>query len=145
MKISSRGRYALRMMIDIALHSNGDWVSLKDVSERQDISIKYLEQIVSHLTKANLLLSSRGPHGGYMLAKPAEEYTAGEILRAIEGNLAPVACLENRENTCERKNFCPTLSFWQGLHEVITRYVDSVTLQDLARSPAIDEGDNYVI
>lgn len=145
MKISSRGRYALRMMIDIALHSNGEWVSLKDVSERQCISIKYLEQIVSHLTRSNLLISSRGPHGGYMLAKPAEAYTVGDILRAIEGNLAPIACLETQENTCERQGVCPTLPFWQGLHEVINRYVDSVTLQDLARTPAIDQGDNYVI
>lgn len=134
MKISSKGRYALRMMIDIAQHGASGWVSIKDISDRQAISIKYLEQIVASLTKAGLLRSSRGPQGGYMLAKPADQYTAGEILRAIEGNLAPVACLESEVNLCSRQAFCPTLKFWSGLHQVVNNYVDSVTLDQLANA-----------
>jgi len=118
-------------MVDIAMNSRGDWVTIKDISHRQDISEKYLEQIVNPLIKAGLLLSSRGPQGGYMLSKMPSQYTAGEILRAIEGNLAPVACLESETNTCTRSSICPTLSFWKGLQNVIDDYVDSVTLQDL--------------
>jgi Rrf2 family protein len=131
MKISTRGRYALRMMVEIAMHDREEWVSIKDISERQGISVKYLEQIVTNLTKSGLLLSSRGPRGGYMLAKNPDEYTAGEILRVIEGELAPVACLESGTKLCERRGVCPTIKFWEGLHQVINEYVDSVTLQDL--------------
>lgn len=138
MKISSKGRYALRMMIDIAEHNNGEWISIKDISERQGISIKYLEQIVTNLTKSGLLRSSRGPQGGYMLAKSPEQYTVGQIIRTIEGNLAPVACLENDVNLCERQDSCPTISFWKGLYDVINNYVDSVTLQDLLQSNQTD-------
>lgn len=122
------------MMIDIAEHSAQGWVSIKDISERQAISVKYLEQIVANLTKSGLLRSSRGPQGGYMLAKPAEQYTAGEILRSIEGNLAPVACLEADVNPCERQAICPTLRFWTGLHHAVNDYVDSVTLDQLVDS-----------
>lgn len=132
MKVSSKGRYALRMMIDLARNYNGEWIALKDVSERQGISVKYLEQIVTNLTKTGMLLSSRGPSGGYMLARPAEKYTAGEILRVIEGNLAPVACLENDAAACTRRCECPTIKFWEGLNKTISDYVDSVTLADLA-------------
>ncbi|MDD4688450.1 MAG: Rrf2 family transcriptional regulator [Eubacteriales bacterium] len=145
MKISSKGRYALRMMIGIAQHNAGEWTSIKDISERQGISIKYLEQIVTNLTKSGLLISSRGPKGGYKLAKSPDKYTAGEILRVIEGNLAPVACLENDSNQCERRSICPTIDFWEGLYTVINNYVDSVTLQDLATSGCIDEGCDYSI
>lgn len=132
MKISSKGRYALRMMIDIAEHSAGEWVTIKEVSERQGISVKYLEQIVTNLTRAGLLRSGRGPQGGYMLARPPEQYTAGEIIRAIEGKLAPVACLEDDVNLCDRNEYCKTLCFWQGLHKTINTYMDSVTLKDFA-------------
>ena len=145
MKISSKGRYALRMMIDIARHNKGEWISIKDISERQGISIKYLEQIVTNLTKSGLLLSSRGPQGGYMLSRDAEKYTAGEILRVIEGKLAPVACLENDANLCERKGLCPTINFWEGIYKVINNYVDSVTLQDLANSCISAEAYDYSI
>lgn len=131
MKISSKGRYALRMMIDIAEHNSEEWVSIKDISERQGISVKYLEQIVTSLTKSGLLRSSRGPQGGYMLSKLPQQYTAGQILRVIEGNLAPVACLEDEVNLCDRQNFCPTIKFWTGFHKAINDYVDSVTLKDL--------------
>ena len=145
MKISSKGRYALRMMIDIAQHNAGEWISIKDISERQGISIKYLEQIVTNLTKSGLLLSSRGPQGGYMLAKSPDKYTAGQIIRVIEGNLVPVACLDNESNQCERRSFCPTVTFWEGLYGVINKYVDSVTLQDLANSCQNSDRYDYSI
>ena len=117
MKISTRGRYALRMMVEIAMHDREEWVSIKDISERQGISVKYLEQIVTNLTKSGLLLSSRGPRGGYMLAKNPDEYTAGEILRVIEGELAPVAYLKRHKTL--RSAARPTIRFWEGLHQVI--------------------------
>lgn len=145
MKISSKGRYALRMMIDIAQHNAGEWISIKDISERQGISIKYLEQIVTNLTKSGLLVSSRGPQGGYMLSKSPDQYTVGQILRVIEGNLAPVACLETDVNQCERCGRCPTIDFWKGLYNVINKYVDSVTLHDLAISQCANEGCDYSI
>jgi len=131
MRISTKGRYALRMMIDVAENSGGGRVTIKEISERQEISIKYLEQIAAVLTHAELLRSERGSQGGYVLTKSPDKYTAGEILRAIEGRLAPVACLESEVNTCERANVCKTLPFWEGLYKVIDDYLDSVTLQDL--------------
>ncbi|HCA29467.1 MAG TPA: Rrf2 family transcriptional regulator [Ruminococcaceae bacterium] len=139
MKISSRGRYGLRMMVEIARHNPGDWVSIKDISIHQGVSVKYLEQIVTGLTKSGLLLSYRGSQGGYTLAKSPEQYTAGEILRAIEGNLAPVACLDSKTNHCDRRDICPTIHFWVGLHEVINKYVDSTTLKDL-----VDMGESQL-
>ena len=135
MKVSTKGRYALRMMIDIAEHYVDERIPMKDVSERQGISLKYLEQIVTNLTRAGLLRSGRGAGGGYTLTKAPDEYTVGEILRAIEGKLAPVACLGYEINPCERSRHCKTLGFWQGLYQVIDDYVNSVTLQDLLKSP----------
>jgi Rrf2 family protein len=120
------------MMIDLAEHHTGEWITIRDISERQGISIKYLEQIVTNLTRSGLLRSGRGPQGGYMLAKPPEQYPIGEILRAIEGKLAPVACLIDDIKQCERKDICKTLHFWQGLYDTINDYVDSVTLKDLS-------------
>ena len=131
MKISSRGRYALRMMIDIAQNSEGNRVTIKDISERQNMSVKYLEQIVTHLKRAKLLRSERGSQGGYILTKKPAEYTVGQIIRAIEGDLAPVACLAHENNHCERKGYCQTLDFWKGLYKLVDEYVDSVTLEDL--------------
>jgi Rrf2 family protein len=145
MKVSSKGRYALRMMIDIAEHSEQGWISIKDISERQGISIKYLEQIVTNLNRSGLLKSSRGPQGGYMLAKAPDKYTVGQILRVIEGDLSPVACLDNEPNQCERRGICPTIKFWEGLYDAVNKYVDSVTLQDLADSKNINDGRNYSI
>ncbi|MHB1152499.1 MAG: RrF2 family transcriptional regulator [Eubacteriales bacterium] len=141
MKISTKGRYALRMMIDMAEHNNGEWISIRDISERQGISVKYLEQIVTNLTKSKLLLSSRGSQGGYMLANTPDKYTAGQILRVIEGDLAPVACMATDVNLCERYSTCHTISFWEGLYDVINKYVDSVTLQDLADSKCSSDCD----
>ena len=145
MKISTRGRYALRFMIDLAQHNNGSFTALKDVSDRQGISVKYLEQIAALLSKFGLLQSVRGPQGGYRLSKPADKYTVGEILRTTEGNLAPVACLEQTPNQCERQAVCPTIGMWQGLADVINNYLDSVSLQDLVQKVTSNDCIDYVI
>lgn len=131
MKISTKGRYALRLMTDIAAHEGEGNVSLRDVAARQGISVKYLEQIAGTLAKAGLLRSGRGAQGGYRLAREPEQYTVGDILRLTEGNLAPVACLGGPENRCERCGECPTLDFWTGLYAVVNQYIDRYTLADL--------------
>ncbi|MGI6270356.1 MAG: RrF2 family transcriptional regulator [Candidatus Howiella sp.] len=145
MMISTKGRYALRVMIDIAIHSGGEYIALKDISARQDISVKYLEQVVSLLNKAGFLHSLRGNGGGYRLARPAESYTAGDILRAAEGTLAPVACLRDDPNQCVRSDLCGTLAFWEGFYRVITEYVDGITLRELADRAASLAGNDYSI
>ena len=119
MRISTKGRYALRLMLDLAEHQGDGCVSLKDVAQRQDISKKYLEQIVPTLSRAGFLLTNRGYQGGYRLARRPEDYTARDILRLTEGSLAPVACLDCEVNTCPRSANCPTLPLWQGLDRVI--------------------------
>ena len=134
MRISTKGRYALRLMIDLAQQQGDVLVSLKDVAERQTISVKYLEQIVGLLSKAGFLRSGRGPQGGYRLAKRPEEYTVGSILRLTEGNLAPVSCLEDKENRCDRCSQCATLDFWTGLYQTVNDYIDRFTLADLVKS-----------
>ena len=144
-KVSTKGRYALRVMVDLALHDAGAFIPLRDISERQDITVKYLEQIIPALNKAGYLRSARGNAGGYQLARHPREYTVGEILRATEGTLAPVACLDDTPNCCPRQTSCPTLGFWEGLNRVINDYVDSVTLQDLIDRFATESGDNYCI
>lgn len=132
MKVSTKGRYALRLMVDLGINSADDkYVSLKDISARQNISIKYLEQIVTPLHRAGLVRSIRGAQGGYRLSRKPEKYTAGEILRAIEGSFAPIACLETEVNECERYKECATVGFWEGMYKVISDYVDSVTLKQL--------------
>lgn len=131
MKISTKGRYALRLMLDIALNDAKTPVRIKDIAERQQISDKYLEQIVSSLNKAGFVKSLRGPQGGYRLTKKPEEYTVGMILRLIEGSLAPVACLDDDINNCTRANRCPTLILWEKLYDAISEVVDNITLADL--------------
>ena len=131
MKISTKGRYALRLMIDVAVHGGEEFVSLKDVAARQGISMKYLEQIAGLLGKAGFLRSGRGALGGYRLTKAPEEYTLGSILRLTEGNLAPVACLEEGAHPCDRAARCRTLPVWNRLGQLIGDYLDSVTLRDL--------------
>lgn len=133
MKISTKGRYALRLMIEIGRKDAGQLTTLREVAERQDISMKYLEQLVGHLTHANLIVGHRGIHGGYSLAKDAKDITAGDILRASEGGTAPVACLEDAAPECPRRPMCDTIDFWEGLDNVIEGYVDSVTLEDLVQ------------
>ena len=131
MKISTKGRYALRLMIDIAIHSAAVPVRIKDIAKRQDVSEKYLEQIIAVLNKAGYVKSIRGPKGGYLLTKQPAEYTAGMILRLTEGSLAPVSCLEFEENDCPRQDQCATLELWKRLDQAIKDVVDSVTLEDL--------------
>ena len=130
MKISTKGRYALRVMIDLAMNNNGEYISLKDISKRQGVSVKYLEQIVSLLNKQGLLQTARGNNGGYKLNKEIDKYTVGEILRAAEGDLAPITCVKE-EAECDKKAGCLTYNFWKGLDDVINEYIDSKTLADL--------------
>ncbi len=145
MKISTKGRYALRFMLDLADHGDGRYVPLKEISARQGISLKYLEQIVAQFGKLGMLESVRGPQGGYRLARAPREYTIGEILRYAEGDLAPVACLEQEVNTCPRQAECATLPFWQGLYQVINDYVESVTLEDLLEQQRERIGNDFCI
>lgn len=131
MMISTKGRYALRVMIDLAKKQEDTYISLKEISERQQISMKYLEAIVSVLNKAGFVQSLRGKDGGYKLSRNPSEYTIGEILKLTEGSLAPVACLEGCDTVCQSSDGCITLPLWQKLDTVIDSYLESVTLQDL--------------
>ena len=144
MKISTKGRYALRLMIDIAMHNEAGPVRIKDISSRQGISDKYLEQIISVLHKAGYVRSIRGPQGGYLLVKKPKEYTVGMILRLTEGSLAPVSCLDYEENDFERQSSCATLILWTRLNDAIKSVVDNVTLADLVEWQC-SAGDNYSI
>jgi Rrf2 family protein len=130
MKISTKGRYALRLLLDIAQQPEGSVVSLKEISGRQDISVKYLEQIVLKLNKTGFLKSIRGVQGGYMLTRTPAEYNIGDVLRAVEGSLAPLTCLQSEINLCDRCDQCDTLWFWEGMDRAINDYVDRYTLQD---------------
>ncbi len=131
MKISTKGRYALRLMVDLAANNTGIPVSLKDVAKRQDISDKYLEQIISVLNKAGYVKSVRGAQGGYQLRWDAKEYTVGMILRLTEGSLAPVACVEDDSISCERADGCVTSIVYRRINDAINDVVDHITLQDL--------------
>lgn len=144
MKISTKGRYALRLMLDLALHDNGEPVRIKDIAARQEISDKYLEQIISSLNKAGYVKSIRGPQGGYKLAKKPSYYTVGMILRLTEGSLAPVACLDDEENQCLRQENCATLEVWRRLDDAIKSVVDTITLADLVEWQE-EKIENYII
>ena len=133
MLISTKGRYALRVMIDLAEHQTEGYIPLKTIAQRQGISEKYLESIIKLLVKAQLLSGVRGKGGGYRLTKTPEQYTAGQILRLTEGSLAPVACLECGAKPCPRAASCPTLPVWSELDKRISGYLDSVTLADLVK------------
>jgi len=137
MMISTRGRYALRVMIDLAANEGEGYLPLRDIAERQEISLKYLEQIIALLHKAGFLCSLRGNAGGYRLKRIPAEYTAGDILRAAEGSLAPINCLDSG---CERSGNCQTLPFWRDYYRTVTDYVDSVTLADLAAQAKETQG-----
>lgn len=143
MMVSTKGRYALRIMVDLAGRASEGYVSLKSIASRQGISEKYMESIVSMLVKNGFVEGLRGKGGGYKLTRPADTYTVGSILRVTEGSLAPVACLENSPNKCERASECATLPVWEKLDKIINDYLESVNLADLAGCP--DSGDNYVI
>ncbi len=140
--ISTRGRYALRVMIDLAEHRNGRYIPMKEVAERQEISLKYIERIMPTLTKARLVEGQHGKGGGYMLCREPEDYTVGEILRAAEGDLAPVACLNNDAAPCPRAAECRTLPMWKRFYALTNDYFDGISLAELANS---DSGGNYVI
>jgi len=137
MKISTKGRYALRLMLDLAQQKDGEYTSLKDVSARQAVSMKYLEQIVSQLCRAGYLRSLRGPQGGYRLTRRPEEYSVGDILRVTEGDLSPISCLQDEYNVCPNASMCPTLPFWQGLYTVVNDYVNSASLADFYKKEGI--------
>ncbi len=145
MKISTKGRYALRLMLDLAMNNNGEFISIKSVADRQEISGKYLEQIISILSRSGFVKSVRGPQGGYKLAKEPSEYTVGMILRLTEGSLAPVTCLEDDVNQCSRAAFCSTLAVWKKLNNAINDVVDNITLEDLAAMARSNIGNDYCI
>ena len=143
MLISTKGRYSLRVMVDLAEHQADGFIPLKVIAERQEISEKYLESIIKLLVKANLVTGLRGKGGGYKLNRAPDQYTAGNILRLTEETLAPVACLESGAAACPRMAGCRTLPLWQGLDKVIANYLDSVTVADLMQHNA--DGNDYVI
>ncbi|MCI5584962.1 MAG: RrF2 family transcriptional regulator [Lachnospiraceae bacterium] len=142
MMISTRGRYALRVMIDLAEHTGGEYVPLKDVADRQNISRKYLESIMTVLSKNDMVEGQHGKGGGYRLIRQPEDYRVGDILRLTENSLAPVSCLEEGTNPCERAAECKTLPMWSRLFHMINDYFDGITIADLAGG---DSADNYVI
>lgn len=133
MLVSTKGRYALRVMLELAQFGSDGYLPLTEIAERQDISVKYLESIISVLSKAGLVDGVRGKGGGYRLNRKPEEYSVGEILRLTEGSLAPVACLDCKPNKCERSESCKTLPMWEKLDEIICDYLNSVTLADLLK------------
>ncbi|HHU22314.1 MAG TPA: Rrf2 family transcriptional regulator [Clostridiales bacterium] len=131
MRISTKGRYALHIMADLAQNQTDGYIALKDISEKQGISMKYLEMIAGLLNKAGLIISARGRDGGYRLSKKPEEYTVASILRAAEGSLSPVSCLDTPENRCPQADMCITLPLWEELDRRIDEFLESVTLADL--------------
>lgn len=143
MMVSTRGRYALRVMIDLAEHWGQGYIPLKKIAERQEISEKYLESILKVLVQANILSGLRGKGGGYKLSKPPDQYTVGTIIRLTEGGLAPVACLESQAQPCPRAAQCRTLPMWQEFDRVVNQFFDSYTIADLVQTP--QPGNDYVI
>lgn len=139
LKISTKGRYALRLMIDLAANNSDQYITIKSISERQEISGKYLEQIISVLNRAGFVKSVRGSQGGYKLAKPAEEYTVGMILKLIEGSLVPVACMDDEQNQCPRCDKCVTLDIWKQLDAAINNVIENITLADLAKKESLNQ------
>ena len=145
MRISTKGRYALRLLLDLAEHQGDGYVALKDIAEMQMISKKYLEQIVPILNRSDILKTNRGYQGGYRLAKDPSKYTVGNILRLTEGSLSPVPCVEQEPVECERSADCLTLPLWQGLYKVVNDYLDSVTLQDIIDWQKAKYSNDYCI
>lgn len=137
MMISTRGRYALRVMIDLAEHKTDGYVPMKEVAARQEISLKYLERILPVLVKNGLVEGVQGKGGGYKLSRSPEDCTVGEILRLTEGNLAPVACLDCSAEPCEKKSFCKTLSMWTEFHRLTNQYFDGITIAELANGKSL--------
>ena len=144
MKISTKGRYALRLMLDLAIYNTGEPVRLTDVARRQQISEKYLEQIISVLNKAGFVRSVRGAQGGYMLTKEPAEYTVGSVLRLTEGDLAPVSCVGMDSVDCDRRDGCVTVRIWEQLNEAVNNVVDNITVADMVMWQK-EQADQYVI
>ena len=136
MIISTRGRYALRVMLDLAENGNGEYIAMKKIAERQGISLKYLERILPVLTQNGIIEGVQGKGGGYRLTRMPCEYKVGEILRLTEGDLSPVSCLERGAEPCPKRDTCRTLPMWTKLHDMICDYLDSVTLEDLLNGKA---------
>lgn len=135
MRISTKGRYALRVMVELARQQDDKPISLRAVAQRQRMTFKYLESIISLLMKERLVTSSRGKTGGYRLSRPASQYTVYEILRATEGGLEPVQCLAEQASTCPMEQLCPTLPVWKGLNRVVQEYLEGITLESIAELP----------
>lgn len=144
MKISTKGRYALRLMLDLAVYNTGEPIALKDIAARQSISEKYLEQIISVLNKAGYVRSIRGAQGGYILTRSPKEYTVGMILRLTEGELAPVNCVGKDAVPCDRSNGCVTIKIWQKMYDAVNEVVDGITLENLVEWQN-EKSDQYII
>ena len=140
--ISTKGRYAIRVLLDLAEHRNGSYIPMKEVAERQEISLKYLEKILPVLTKNNLIKGVHGKGGGYMLTREPEEYTIGEILRLAEGDLAPVSCLQKGAEPCKKAAECRTLPMWSKFNDLINDYFDGITIKDLMKE---EVGNDWII
>ena len=136
MMISTKGRYALRVMLDLADHNTGEYIPLKDIAHRQEISVKYMENILASLSRVKLVDAARGKGGGYRLAKTPADYSAGEIIRLAEGSLASVSCLKGEKKGCEKAGHCRALPLWQGLDQMIDQYLDSYSLAALQKQQA---------
>lgn len=143
MLISTKGRYSLRVMVDLSEHQSDGYIPLKTIADRQEISEKYLESIIKLLVKENILTGLRGKGGGYKLTKAPDQYIVGDILRITEESLAPVSCLEPGATVCPRMAICRTLPLWEGLDKVIRDYLDNITIADLMKQDA--DGNDYVI
>ena len=142
MLVSTRGRYAIRVMIDLAEHMNGKYIPMKEIADRQDVSLKYMTKIMQALTKSGMLDGQHGKGGGYKLNRDPEEYRVGDILRLTEGTLAPVACIDETDCKCYRSFECRTRPMWNELDKLISEYLDGITIADLMEG---DTADNYVI
>ncbi len=143
MLISTKGRYALRVLIDMAEHSGTGYIKLMDIAERQEISEKYLESIVKELVRHDIVVGLRGKGGGYKLSKEPDKIVVGDILRFMEGGLEPVACLGKQSKPCPKVSVCRTLGFWRGLNDVICQYIDKYTVADLMLTE--ENGNDYII
>ena len=142
MLVSTRGRYAIRVMIDLAEHMNGKYIPMKQIADRQDVSLKYMTKIMQALTKSGMLDGQHGKGGGYKLNRDPEEYRVGDILRLTEGTLAPVACIDETDCKCDRSFECRTRPMWNELDKLISEYLDGITIADLMEG---NTADNYVI
>lgn len=145
MKISTKGRYGLRLMLDLAVHSDEGLIPLKDISSRQEISEKYLEQIIMLLNRASLVRSVRGSQGGYTLARPAKNITVGDVLRTMEGSLSPVDCVDDDGINCDMSSFCVTKEVWRKIKEAIENVVDHITLEDLVNNYNEKNAPDFII